>query len=89
MLDRLRGLFPGRESEEAGEAAPKRALSLASAALLVGGAGVAFWWYTQWAHGRGDQEADLGSVLPSAAKDALDESLAVQADATPQARNQP
>jgi hypothetical protein len=31
---------------------------IASAVVLAAGAGVAFWWWTQWARGRAESEAD-------------------------------
>jgi uncharacterized protein HemX len=34
---------------------------IASAVVLAAGAGVAFWWWTQWARGRAESEAAEGS----------------------------
>lgn len=86
MLDALRGFFKRRGKEEAPPS--PRALTLAPAVVLVCGAGVAFWWYTQWAHGRGEDEAGAAPLLPSKAQDALEESLGVQAagEAAPEDR---
>jgi uncharacterized protein HemX len=35
---------------------------IASAVVLAAGAGVAFWWWTQWAQGRAEAEADLADA---------------------------
>jgi uncharacterized protein HemX len=35
---------------------------IASAVVLAAGAGVAFWWWTQWARGRAESEADLAAA---------------------------
>jgi len=35
---------------------------IASAVVLAAGAGVAFWWWTQWARGRAETEADLADA---------------------------
>jgi uncharacterized protein HemX len=41
-------------------ATPASGLSpIASAVVLAAGAGVAFWWWTQWARGRAESEADV------------------------------
>jgi uncharacterized protein HemX len=41
-------------------APPSPGLSpIASAVVLAAGAGVAFWWWTQWARGRAENEADI------------------------------
>jgi len=39
--------------------AASRLSPIASAVVLAAGAGVAFWWWTQWARGRAESEADL------------------------------
>jgi len=38
---------------------------IASAVVLAAGAGVAFWWWTQWARGRAESEGD-GAVAENA-----------------------
>jgi len=47
-------------------ATPASGLSpIASAVVLAAGAGVAFWWWTQWARGRAESEADIGAGDPT------------------------
>jgi uncharacterized protein HemX len=43
---------------------------IASAVVLAAGAGVAFWWWTQWARGRAETEADLAETDADVTKDA-------------------
>jgi hypothetical protein len=39
---------------------------LASAVILAAGAGVAFWWWTQWARGRAESEdAEATALTPA------------------------
>ncbi len=41
-------------------ATPSPGLSpITSAVVLAAGAGVAFWWWTQWARGRAENDADI------------------------------
>jgi uncharacterized protein HemX len=35
---------------------------IASAVVLAAGAGVAFWWWTQWARGRAESDPDLSDA---------------------------
>ena len=55
--------------------APASGLSpIASAVVLAAGAGVAFWWWTQWARGRAESdgepaEADLAQADAQPPKD--------------------
>jgi uncharacterized protein HemX len=37
---------------------------IASAVVLAAGAGVAFWWWTQWARGRAESEAEIAAADP-------------------------
>jgi len=43
---------------------------IASAVVLAAGAGVAFWWWTQWARGRAESEGDLIEADADSMKDA-------------------
>jgi len=48
------------KAETQDAATPAAGLSpIASAVVLAAGAGVAFWWWTQWARGRAESEADV------------------------------
>jgi uncharacterized protein HemX len=53
----------GPESAPSAETEPptsgvSRLSPIASAVVLAAGAGVAFWWWTQWARGRAETEAE-------------------------------
>jgi uncharacterized protein HemX len=74
MFGLKKGL-PRRSNEET--SAPKETPSaapglspIASAVVLAAGAGVAFWWWTQWARGRAESEADVTEAEADAPKDA-------------------
>ncbi len=67
--------LPRRSADET--SAPKNTSSpapglspIASAVVLAAGAGVAFWWWTQWARGRAESEADLTEAEADLTKDA-------------------
>lgn len=72
------GLKLGLPRRSAGDtSAPKSAPTstpalspIASAVVLAAGAGVAFWWWTQWARGRAENEADLTEAEADLPKDA-------------------
>jgi ferric-dicitrate binding protein FerR (iron transport regulator) len=50
-------------------ATPSTGLSpIASAVALAAGAGVAFWWWTQWARGRAETETDIAAEPPKDAQ---------------------
>jgi len=46
-----------QKTEVEAETPPVALPPLASAVILAAGAGVAFWWWTQWARGRAESEA--------------------------------
>jgi len=60
-----------RSGPDATASPPSPGLSpIASAVVLAAGAGVAFWWWTQWARGRAESEADLTEADADMTKDA-------------------
>jgi uncharacterized protein HemX len=60
-----------KASEVDDTSAPAPGLApIASAVVLAAGAGVAFWWWTQWARGRAENEADLTEAEADLPKDA-------------------
>jgi ferric-dicitrate binding protein FerR (iron transport regulator) len=63
--------WPARKASEAETpSTPAPSLSpIASAVVLAAGAGVAFWWWTQWARGRAETEADLTGAGADVPKD--------------------
>jgi len=65
------GLPRRSTAETAQTSTPAPGLSpIASAVVLAAGAGVAFWWWTQWARGRAETEAELAEVDAEGPKDA-------------------
>ncbi len=52
-----------KTSQAAQTSTPAAGLSpIASAVVLAAGAGVAFWWWTQWARGRAENDAELADA---------------------------
>jgi hypothetical protein len=98
MLDKIKSLFKAKEPDRL-KVTAQAATNLAPVVVIACGAGMAFWWWTQWARAREEArlaeekaEADAAGepphgevtdILDTAALSGLDESLAVQADAEP------
>lgn len=95
MLNGLKRLLPGgrKQVEEQAKKAVDLGAALASpvvpTVLLVAGAGVAFWYWRQWARGQAEQAARGESVPPvigGPAMETLDEGISVQGEAEPRRR---
>lgn len=91
MLDRFKSLFKPKAPERL-KITASSATTLAPVVVIACGAGMAFWWWSQWARSREDarlaeakgeaaQVSDVSEILDDQALASLDESLAVQADA--------
>lgn len=96
MLDKLKSLFKPQEPDKL-QVAAQTATNLAPVVVIACGAGMAFWWWSQWARSReearlADEKAEaqfagepphgeVTEILDPEALHSLDESLAVQADA--------
>jgi hypothetical protein len=95
MLDKFKTLFkpkPDRTKDVA-----QSATNLAPVVVIACGAGMAFWWWSQWARSREEARlaeekaeaqaageppyGEVTDILDPQALEGLDESLAVQADA--------
>lgn len=96
MLGGLKTLFARKaksstKAEPLVQVAPPTGGSLTPVVVIACGAGMAFWWWRQWARSQeaarvveaktADTDTDAGEVLPASTREGLDESLAVQADA--------
>lgn len=95
MLDKFKTLFKAKPDRL--KVAAQSATNLAPVVVIACGAGMAFWWWSQWARSReearleeerAEAEAandpphgEVTDILDPQALDGLDESLAVQADA--------
>ncbi|MHB8283184.1 MAG: hypothetical protein ACYDD1_00740 [Caulobacteraceae bacterium] len=96
MFDKLKAIFKDKAPDGL-KLTPTPANTLAPVVVIACGAGMAFWWWSQWARSREEArvaeakaEAEAAADLPHGevteildpeAMHALDESLAVQADA--------
>ncbi len=91
MFERLKALYKPKAQERLKITAPS-ASNLAPVVVIACGAGMAFWWWSQWARSReearladADSDAepigDVTEIVDSEAANGLDESLAVQAEA--------